>query len=157
MFLFIYFSPVIGINGQDQHQFEIANKLVLELVSPVWRSVDAWSGILAWNTFYDTMDPHSLDWLSNNFELGEKWSRSARLSLNNLSLETINMTPFWKPVKVPPIRRLNQIRPLVKDSFAKYIEDPGYNFAERKVKFKPDQAEKIYNFVNSRTNLSPAF
>ena len=30
-----------------------------------WRSVDPWSGILAWDSFYDTMDPLSLAGLSN--------------------------------------------------------------------------------------------
>ena len=37
---------------------------------------------------------------------------------------------------------------MVKDSLEKFIEDPGYDFIERKVKFKPDQAEKIHKFVN---------
>ena len=44
---------------------------------------------------------------------------------------------------------------MVKESLAKYIEDSGNNFVERKVKFKPDQAEKIHKFVNigNQTNL----
>lgn len=37
---------------------------------------------------------------------------------------------------------------MVKDGLEKFIEDPGYDFIERKVKFKPDQAEKIHKFVN---------
>ena len=44
---------------------------------------------------------------------------------------------------------------MVKESLAKYIEDSGNDFVERKVKFKPDQADKIHKFVNNggQTNL----
>ena len=38
---------------------------------------------------------------------------------------------------------------MVKDSLEKFIEDPGYDLIERKVKFKPDQAEKIHKFVST--------
>ena len=46
---------------------------------------------------------------------------------------------------------------MVKESLAKYIEDPGSDFVERKVKFKPDQTEKIHRFVNIGVNSTQSY
>ena len=64
---------------------------------------------------------------------------------------------------------MNLIRPMIKDSLTKFIEDSGQRFTDtsfwtdsfgpripdtendfilREVHFKPDQADKIYNFVS---------
>ena len=42
---------------------------------------------------------------------------------------------------------------MLEDSLSKYIDDPGYDFVDTKVKFKPDQAEKIHKFVNIGAGL----